>query len=268
MEKINPLIWVPSSIELIRNSSKEWRKGGDLTSNKTRRIVTLCIMYFAQGLPWGFASVVFAAYLVDNGTSAAEIATLFATVALPWTFKWIWGPVVDAVFIEKYGPRRQWILFAQTGMALSLGSLMFIPDLNGQIELVTRILFVHNIFASLQDVATDALAVEILQPDEVAKVNGFMFAAKRGGIIVGGAALGVLITKIGITGVIAAQLALLLLIVFIPLTLREKPGVKLFPWSKVDAILVDTENNEAINEEEEESLTPWADEAEFRVAKN
>lgn len=268
VEKINPLIWVPSSIELTRNSSKEWRKGGDLTSNKTRRIVTLCIMYFAQGLPWGFASVVFAAYLVDNGTSAAEIATLFATVALPWTFKWIWGPVVDAVFIEKYGPRRQWILFAQTGMALSLGSLMFIPDLNGQIELVTRILFVHNIFASLQDVATDALAVEILQPDEVAKVNGFMFAAKRGGIIVGGAALGVLITKIGITGVIAAQLALLLLIVFIPLTLREKPGVKLFPWSKVDAILVDTENNEAINEEEEESLTPWADEAEFRVAKN
>jgi hypothetical protein len=268
VKKINPLIWVPSSIELTRNSSKEWRQGGDLTSNKTRRIVTLCIMYFAQGLPWGFASVVFAAYLVDNGTSAAEIATLFATVALPWTFKWIWGPVVDAVFIEKYGPRRQWILFAQTGMALSLGSLMFIPDLNGQIELVTRILFIHNIFASLQDVATDALAVEILQPDEVAKVNGFMFAAKRGGIIVGGAALGVLITKIDITGVIAAQLALLLLIVFIPLTLREKPGVKLFPWSKVDAILVDVGNDEVINDKDEDSLTPWADEAEFRVAKN
>jgi hypothetical protein len=95
-----------------------------------------------------------------------------------------------------------------------------------------------------------------------------MFAAKRGGIIVGGAALGVLITKIDITGVIAAQLALLLLIVFIPLTLREKPGVKLFPWSKVDAILVDVGNDEVINDKDEDSLTPWADEAEFRVAKN
>jgi len=268
--KMNPFIWGPLLVSLTITASKEWKKGGDLTANQTRRIVTLCIMYFAQGLPWGFASVVFAAYLVDNGTSTVEIATLFATVALPWTFKWIWGPVVDAVFIEKYGPRRQWILFAQTGMALSLGSLLFISDLNVQIELVTRILFIHNIFASLQDVATDALAVEILQPDEVAKVNGFMFAAKRGGIIVGGAALGVLISYIDIAGVIAAQLALLLIIVIIPLTLREKPGVKLFPWSKIDAILVDIGDNEGIDDEvtDEDSLTPWVDELEFRVAKN
>ena len=122
-----------------------------------------------------------------------DIAILFATVALPWTFKWIWGPVVDAVFIERFGPRRQWVLFAQTGMAVSLGGLLVIDstigDLNTEIDLVTRVLFIHNIFASLQDVATDALAVEILQPDEVAKVNGFMFAAKRLGIIIGGAAL-------------------------------------------------------------------------------
>jgi PAT family beta-lactamase induction signal transducer AmpG len=159
-------------------------------------------MYFAQGLPWGFASVTFAAYLIDNGTPVEDIAILFATVALPWTFKWIWGPVVDAIFIEKYGPRRQWVLFAQAGMALTLGSLILVDDLNEQVDLVTRVLFVHNIFASLQDVATDALAVEILQPDEVAKVNGFMFAAKRLGIIIGGAGLGVLIGVIGISGVI------------------------------------------------------------------
>ena len=82
-------------------------------------------------------------------------------------------------------------------MALTLGSLLLVPDLNGQIDLVARILFVHNIFSSLQDVATDALAVEVLQPDEVARVNGLMFAAKRVGIIFGGAVLGVLITKIG-----------------------------------------------------------------------
>ena len=103
-----------------------------------------------------------------------------------------------SIYIEKYGPRRQWIVFAQTGMALTLGSLLLVPDLNGQIDLVARILFVHNIFSSLQDVATDALAVEVLEPDEVAKVNGLMFAAKRVGIIFGGAVLGVLITKIGI----------------------------------------------------------------------
>ena len=267
LNKINPIIWGPEAISGTKKASKEWRKGGALTENKTRRVVTLCLMYFAQGLPWGFASVTFAAYLIDNGTPVEDIAILFATVALPWTFKWIWGPVVDAIFIEKYGPRRQWVLFAQAGMALTLGSLILVDDLNEQVDLVTRVLFVHNIFASLQDVATDALAVEILQPDEVAKVNGFMFAAKRLGIIIGGAGLGVLIGVIGISGVILAQLALLILIMWIPLTLREKPGVMLFPWSKVDAILIDLEGVDEVMDNDE-TETPWIDEEEFMTAKN
>jgi MFS family permease len=266
-KKLNPKVWGPLLVSSTAHANKEWRQGGALTENKTRRIVTLCLLYFAQGLPWGFASVTFFAYLTANGTPPGELALLFATIALPWTFKWIWGPVVDAIFIEKYGPRRQWILFAQTGMALSLGSLLLVKgDLNERIGLVTAVLFYHNIFASLQDVATDALAVEILQPDEVAKVNGFMFAAKRGGIIVGGAALGVLISFIGILGVVLAQLVLLLIIIIIPLTLIEKPGVKLFPWSKVDAILVDLDNIEEITTEDIDK--PWIDEVDFIVARN
>ena len=262
-----------NAVSSTKSGWSEWRKGGPLTENKTRRVITLCILYFAQGLPWGFASVAFAAYLVENGTEVKDIAILFATVALPWTFKWIWGPVVDAVFIERFGPRRQWVLFAQTGMAVSLGGLLVIDatigDLNTEIELVTRVLFIHNIFASLQDVATDALAVEILQPDEVAKVNGFMFAAKRLGIIIGGAALGVLVTKIGIIGVIVASMILLLMVAWFPLTMIEKPGVQLFPWSKkvgvIEAEIVSSESEEVEDVEDEE--TPWVEEEDFRVAR-
>ena len=248
------------------NGMVELGKGGAITENPIKRVVTLCLLYFAQGLPYGFASVTFAAYLVANGVTVSEIAILFATVALPWTFKWIWGPIVDSVFIEKYGPRRQWVLFAQTGMAITLGSLLLVPDLNGQIDLVARILFVHNIFASLQDVATDALAVEVLEPDEVARVNGLMFAAKRVGIIFGGAVLGVLVTKIGISGVIAAQLGMLALIIVVPLFMVEKPGVKLFPWSSVSSVTADS--GALVAEAVEESETsPWEEEEDFRIAR-
>ena len=264
-----------NAVSSTKSGWSEWRKGGPLTENKTRRVITLCILYFAQGLPWGFASVAFAAYLVENGTEVKDIAILFATVALPWTFKWIWGPVVDSVFIERFGPRRQWVLFAQTGMAVSLGGLLVIDatigDLNNEIALVTRVLFIHNIFASLQDVATDALAVEILQPDEVAKVNGFMFAAKRLGIIIGGAALGVLVTKIGIIGVIVASMMLLLMVAWFPLTMIEKPGVQLFPWSKkagvIEAEIVSSDAEDHEEEEEEDISTPWIEEEDFKIAQ-
>ena len=127
-----------TAISSTKTAFSEWREGGPLTENKTRRVITLCILYFAQGLPWGFASVAFAAYLVENGTEVKDIAILFATVALPWTFKWIWGPVVDAVFIERFGPRRQWVLFAQTGMAVSLGGLLVIAVSYTHLTLPTK----------------------------------------------------------------------------------------------------------------------------------
>ncbi len=209
----------------------EWFEGESLTENRLRRMVSLCVLYFAQGLPWGFASVAFAAYLADNGLTPQEIAALFATIALPWTFKWIWGPVIDTVNMPQFGSRRLWIIFAQFGMAVSIGTLLLIPDLKNQLDTVIKLLFIHNIFASLQDVSTDALAVDVLRDDEVSKANGYMFASKRAGMIIGGAILGGFATKIGIRGMLTIQLPLLLLIMLLPLFLYEKPGTRLFPWS-------------------------------------
>ena len=131
--------------------------------------------------------------------------------------------MVDGIQAPNYGRRRPWILFAQTGMVVTLGSL-FASDLAQSIQLVTLMLFIHNLFSSLQDVGVDALAVDVLQPDEVAKANGFMFAAKRAGYILGGAILGIMATKFGIKSAIVIQLPLLVLIMALPLFLRERPG--------------------------------------------
>ena len=218
--------------ENMRNAKSEWDEGSNLSDSRIRRYVSLSILYTAQGLPWGFTSVAFAAFLVDNGSSADDVAALFALVALPWTFKFIWGPMIDVIQIPNYGRRRPWVLFAQTGMIITLGFLLFIPDFNESLSLVTTVLFIHNLFASLQDVSVDALAVDILQPEEVGTANGFMFASKRLGIIAGGGILGLLVVPFGIKTVIAIQLPLLFLIMLMPLFLKENPGDKLFPWNE------------------------------------
>jgi subtilisin family serine protease/MFS family permease len=220
----------------LRNGRDSWREGGALTESKMRRYVSLCVLYVAQGLPSGFANVAFVAFLVTNGIAIEQIAILFATVYLPWTFKFIWGPVIDMIRFPQFGIRRPWILFAETGMIISLATLLFVPDLVASIELVTILLFIHNLFSSLQDVSVDALAVDILEPDEVATVNGLMFAAKRGGIIFGGAVLGMLVVPFGIKSAIMVQLPLLILIMMLPLFLRERPGDRLFPWSKQEEV--------------------------------
>ena len=254
----------------LNSAIESWKDGETLIENQFRRYVSLSILYTAQGLPAGFASVTFVAFLVANGASPEQIAALFATVALPWTFKFIWGPVVDAVQMPSYGLRRPWILFSQTGMIVTLGALLFVPDLNASIELVTLILFIHNLFSSLQDVSVDALAVDVLQPNEVAKANGFMFAAKRMGVIIGGAVVGMLVVDFGIKAAIIVQLPLLALIMCLPLFLRERPGDRLFPWQSSSTRKSLWEEPES---EEEESIQmddelPWEEDLEddFRVA--
>jgi subtilisin family serine protease/MFS family permease len=221
---------IPGALRSVRQS---WVEDGEsLAENKVRRYVSLSILYVAQGLPSGFAGVAFVAFLVTNGIPVEQIAILFATIYLPWTFKFIWGPVIDMIRFPQFGIRRPWILFAETGMIISLATLLFVPDLVASIQLVTILLFIHNLFSSLQDVSVDALAVDILEPDEVATVNGLMFAAKRGGIIFGGAVLGMLVVPFGIKSAIMVQLPLLILIMLLPLYLRERPSNRLFPWSK------------------------------------
>ena len=217
---------IPGALASARQS---WVDGGSLVESKMRRYVSLCILYVAQGLPSGFANVAFGAFLVTNGIAVEQIAILFATVYLPWTFKFIWGPVIDMIRFPQFGIRRPWVLFAETGMIVSLATLLFVPDLVASIQLVTILLFIHNLFASLQDVSVDALAVDILEPDEVATVNGLMFAAKRGGIIFGGAILGMMVVPFGIKSAIMVQLPLLILIMMLPLFLRERPGDRLVP---------------------------------------
>ena len=256
---------IPSA---LRNGRDSWREGGALTESKMRRYVSLCVLYVAQGLPSGFANVAFVAFLVTNGIAVEQIAILFATVYLPWTFKFIWGPVIDMIRFPQFGIRRPWILFAETGMIISLATLLFVPDLVASIKLVTILLFVHNLFSSLQDVSVDALAVDILQPDEVATVNGLMFAAKRGGIIFGGAILGMMVVPFGIKSAIMVQLPLLILIMMLPLFLRERPGDRLFPWSKQEEVEEAwyAETEEAI---EAETALLWEEDhpEEFRQAR-
>ena len=97
-----------------------------LTTSKWLRIGTLCILYFAQGFPWGFMLTALISFLASKGLTIVESGQLTAMATLPWTFKLFWGPIIDSFTYKKMGKRRPWILIAQSGMALSLISMIFI----------------------------------------------------------------------------------------------------------------------------------------------
>ena len=209
-----------------------------LENSPRLRLMTLCLMYLAQGMPFGFVTGTLVAYLTSQGYSLKEVAEITFWAQLPWTFKFIWGPVIDRFDFSSLamGRRRLWILLAQSLMVTTLGLILFIPDLNKSMQALVWIVAIHNVFASLQDVSVDALAVDLLPENERGKANGFMRAAAYLGSIIGGSVMGVLTARYNLQLAISLQIGIMLIIMTAPLFLRERVHERLFPWNPLEKI--------------------------------
>ena len=232
--------------EVVEGESTSY--GETLVDSYRGRVITLSALYVAQGVPWGFITVTMVTFLAAEGADAGDLAYLLTLGTLPWSFKFLWGPIIDRFQMPKLGRRRPWILIAQTGMIALLVTMLMVPDLTNNISLLGALFFVYNVFTALQDVSTDALAVDVLQPHEFERVNSYMFTAKSLGGIVGGAGLGTIIGIVGIKGAFLIQIPILVLIMMVPLFMRERPGEKRFPWDESEDMEVDDKT-----EEDEES---------------
>ena len=212
-------------------TNKPWDGGETLIDSYRARVLTLCGLYVAQGIPWGFITVTFVTFLAGGGVGAQELALLLTVSTAPWSVKFLWGPIIDRFQYPKMGKRRPWILIAQSGMVVFLSLMLLVPDPANNVMMIAALFFVYNIFTSLQDVATDALAVDILPRHEIEKVNSYMFTSKSIGGMIGGAGLGTIIGIVGIKGALLLQIPILIGIMMIPIFVYERPGEKRFPWS-------------------------------------
>ncbi len=204
----------------------------NLSDNPGRRLLTLCGLYVGQGIPFGFVQFTLAAYLAAKKVGVGPIGMILAMSTLPWALKWVWGPVIDRYTYLPMGRRRPWILLAQTFMALTIGAMIAIPNVTTDIMLLTVMVFIHNIFSSLQDVSVDALAVDLLTEKERGRVSGLMYGSSYLGAFIGGAVLGLVMSGCGLRYALLVQVYMLLAIMLLPLYLRERAGEKLLPWTK------------------------------------
>jgi PAT family beta-lactamase induction signal transducer AmpG len=195
-----------------------------LAERRWLRLFTLSALFFAQGIPWGFLAITLPAYLVSHGLEEAALGSVITMSYWPYVFKFAAGPLVDAFTIPRFGRRRPWILFAQLMMAITAGGLLAVRDPTTGTTLLLALILTHTIFNAIQNVATDALAIDLLAPDERGRANGFMYGSKYAGGIVGGAGMGSVIAHAGFEAAIAIQVVVLVAILMLPLLVRERSG--------------------------------------------
>lgn len=154
----------------------------------SRRIAAMLVLGFASGLPLALTAGALQAWLTVEGINIRTIG-YFALVGLPYTFKFVWAPLLDRFEPPFLGRRRGWIVIFQ--LAIALGCLaMATVDPTSQIPLVAALAVAVAFFSASQDVVFDAYRADLLDVDErgagaAVSVLGYRLAM----LVSGGAAL-------------------------------------------------------------------------------
>jgi PAT family beta-lactamase induction signal transducer AmpG len=163
-----------------------------------RRVLIVGLLGFSSGLPLVLIGSTLQAWMTQSGVDVRTIG-LFAAVGIPYSIKFLWAPLVDALDIpvlsRRLGRRRGWLLFTQLWLMAAIVLLgLSEPTISAAIVALGA-LFVATASAT-QDIIVDAFRVESLPESEQAAGLAAYIAAYRIGALVSGAGALLLVTHL------------------------------------------------------------------------
>lgn len=143
-----------------------------MNQNLIQKKIYFALLYFTEGAPIGFLWIALPTLFREQGLSIESIAQYSSILVLPWSFKFLWAPIIDTLKTPRFN-YHAWMIGAQIMMGLTLVPLLFL-NLNADFKLCTNLLILHAFFSSVQDICIDSLAISITDPSDHGKINGWM----------------------------------------------------------------------------------------------
>ena len=131
---------------------------------RLRRLFVILLLGFASGLPLALTGGAMQAWLTVEGLDLVTLGFL-SLIGIPYTFKFLWAPLIDRFDLPLLGRRRGWIvlmLFALAAALLVMSSLS--PSRN--LGLFASVAVVVACLSATLDVVIDAYRTDLLQPAE------------------------------------------------------------------------------------------------------
>ena len=142
------------------------------------RNMLICIFTgFTSGLPLYFLINLIPAWLRTENIDLKTIG-LMSLIGLPFTWKFIWSPVMDAVRPPFLGRRRGWMLVTQIGLLLTLAAYAFLNP-HQHLPIIIGLSVVVAFFSASQAIVLDAFRREILSDQELGLGNSIHVNAYR-----------------------------------------------------------------------------------------
>jgi PAT family beta-lactamase induction signal transducer AmpG len=145
----------------------------------TRKMLICIFTGFSSGLPLYILISLIPAWLRSEQVDLATIG-FFALTGLPYTWKFLWSPLLDRFVPPFLGRRRGWILISQLLLILSLTCFGFLnPQTQNGLQLIAAAATLVAFFSATQDIVLDAYRREILADTELGLGNSIHVNAYR-----------------------------------------------------------------------------------------
>jgi PAT family beta-lactamase induction signal transducer AmpG len=162
--------------------SRRWREA--LAVYLQPRVLVVLFLGFSSGLPLALSGSTLLVWMREAGVDLKTIG-LFALVGTPYTIKFFWAPLVDALHVpfltRLLGRRRAWLIFSQLLLMVAI-VLLALSDPSRPLGVALAALFVAAASAT-QDIVIDAFRVESLPENEQAAGMASYVAAYRVGML-------------------------------------------------------------------------------------
>ena len=198
-------------------------------------MTALLLLGIASGLPLLLTGKTLQAWMTLEKVDLTSIG-LFSLVALPYSLKFLWAPLLDRFALPFLGRRRGWLIVIQSALLVAIAAMSLQnPAQSLQLLAVNALLIAF--LSATQDIAADAYRTDVLEEREMGAGAAVFVLGYRIALLITGAlgliladriswpAVYLLMSGVMLVGLIATFLA--------PEPQRDHP-----PASLADAVLL------------------------------
>jgi PAT family beta-lactamase induction signal transducer AmpG len=183
------------------------------------RTAAVTLLSFSSGLPLGLVWIAIPDWLRSSGVDI-RVVGLVTLAQAPWSFKFLWSPLMDRYVPPFWGRRRGWMALAQVALFATTLALAGVSDHPEAAWVVGALAMAVAFSAATQDIAIDAYSVEVLRKEEQGIAVGAKVALYRAAMFIAGSAAITLAGRVSwkwvVIGLAALYLPLLVVTRFAP----------------------------------------------------
>ena len=131
---------------------------------RDRNLAVILLLAFASGLPLSLTGQTLQAWVTVEGVDLATIG-LLTLVGIPYTWKFLWAPLIDRYVPPFLGRRRGWLVITQLALVAGISAMALCSPRTDVAVLAALALFVAFASAS-QDIVFDAYRTDIAKPEQ------------------------------------------------------------------------------------------------------